>query len=107
VPRLPGSGFRGCREHLSEDEVDQTNDRKSVDQVLALLQVLDCDVDLVVGRRAPDEGPNRDWNRRSPVWRDRPAFTPRDDPWVQRDHLVLSPTTSRTQMSPSSSLQVK
>jgi len=28
--------------------LDQTNYRKSVDQVLALLQVLDCDVDLVV-----------------------------------------------------------
>jgi hypothetical protein len=31
--------------------VDQTNYRKSVDQVLALLQVLDCDVDLVVRAR--------------------------------------------------------
>ena len=28
--------------------LDQTNTRKSVDQLLALLQVLDCDVDLVV-----------------------------------------------------------
>jgi hypothetical protein len=28
--------------------LDQTNDRKSVDQLLALLQVLNCDVDLVV-----------------------------------------------------------
>ncbi len=28
--------------------LDQTNYRKSVDQVVALLQVLDCDVDLVV-----------------------------------------------------------
>lgn len=28
--------------------LDQTNDRKSIDQVLALLQVLNCDVDLVV-----------------------------------------------------------
>jgi len=28
--------------------LDQTNDRKSVDQVLALLQVLHCEVDLVV-----------------------------------------------------------
>jgi hypothetical protein len=28
--------------------LDQTNDRKSVDQVLALLQVLDCEVELVV-----------------------------------------------------------
>ena len=28
--------------------LDQTNDRKSVDQVLALLQVLNCEVDLVV-----------------------------------------------------------
>jgi hypothetical protein len=31
--------------------LDQTNYRKSVDQVLALLQVLDCDVDLVVRAR--------------------------------------------------------
>jgi hypothetical protein len=28
--------------------VDQTNYRKSIDQVLALLQVLDCEVDLAV-----------------------------------------------------------
>jgi hypothetical protein len=28
--------------------LDQTNYRKSIDQVLALLQVLDCDVDLVI-----------------------------------------------------------
>jgi len=28
--------------------LDQSNDRKSVDQLLSLLQVLDCDVDLVV-----------------------------------------------------------
>lgn len=28
--------------------LDQTNDRTSVDQVIALLQVLNCDVDLVV-----------------------------------------------------------
>lgn len=28
--------------------LDQTNDRKSIDQVLALLQVLNCEVDLVV-----------------------------------------------------------
>ena len=28
--------------------LDQTNYRKSVDQILALLQVLNCDVDLVV-----------------------------------------------------------
>ena len=31
--------------------LDQTNYRKSVDQVLALLAVLDCDVDLVVRAR--------------------------------------------------------
>ncbi len=31
--------------------VDQTNQRKSVDQLLSLLQVLDCDVDFVVGVR--------------------------------------------------------
>ena len=31
--------------------LDQTNYRKSVDQVLALLQVLNCDVDLVVRTR--------------------------------------------------------
>jgi hypothetical protein len=28
--------------------LDQTNYRKSLDQVLALLQVLNCDVDLVI-----------------------------------------------------------
>ncbi len=28
--------------------LDQTNDRKSVDQVVALLQVLNCEVDLIV-----------------------------------------------------------
>jgi hypothetical protein len=28
--------------------LDQTNYRKTVDQLLALLQVLNCDVDLVV-----------------------------------------------------------
>ena len=32
--------------------VDQTNYRKSVDQLLSLLQVLDCDVDFVVGVRS-------------------------------------------------------
>ncbi len=32
--------------------VDQTNYRKSVDQLLSLLQVLDCDVDFVVGARS-------------------------------------------------------
>ena len=31
--------------------VDQTNSRKSVDRLLSLLQVLDCDVDFVVGVR--------------------------------------------------------
>jgi hypothetical protein len=31
--------------------LDQTNYRKSVDQVLALLQVLNCDVDLVVRKQ--------------------------------------------------------
>ena len=33
--------------------LDQTNYRKSVDQVLALLQVLNCDVDLVVRTKTP------------------------------------------------------
>jgi hypothetical protein len=32
--------------------LDQTNDRKSVDRMLALLQALDCEVDLVVKDRA-------------------------------------------------------
>jgi len=32
--------------------LDQTNYRKSVDQVLALLRVLDCDVDFVVRKRS-------------------------------------------------------
>src|SRR4030095_1125000 len=40
--------------------LDQTNYRKSVDQLLALLQVLNCDVDLVVrtktARRNTPEG---------------------------------------------------
>ena len=31
--------------------LDQTNYRKSMDQVLSLLTVLDCDVDLVVRAR--------------------------------------------------------
>lgn len=31
--------------------LDQTNYRKSIDQVLALLQVLDCDVELVVRKK--------------------------------------------------------
>ena len=31
--------------------LDQTNYRKSVDQLLALLQVLNCDVDLVIRRK--------------------------------------------------------
>ena len=34
--------------------LDQTNHRKSVDQLLALLQVLNCDVDLVVRERRRD-----------------------------------------------------
>lgn len=32
--------------------LDQTNDRKTVDRMLALLQALDCEVDLVVRDRA-------------------------------------------------------
>ena len=32
--------------------LDQTNDRKSIDQLLALLNVLDCDVDLVIRAKA-------------------------------------------------------
>ena len=32
--------------------LDQTNYRKSVDQVLALLRVLDCDVEFIVKRRS-------------------------------------------------------
>jgi len=32
--------------------LDQTNYRKSIDQVLGLLRVLDCDVDFVVTRRS-------------------------------------------------------
>jgi len=34
--------------------LDQTNYRKSIDQVLVLLQVLNCDVDLVIRKRLPD-----------------------------------------------------
>ncbi len=37
--------------------VDQTNYRKSVDKLLSLLQVLDCDVELVV--RHPERKPAR------------------------------------------------
>ena len=36
--------------------LDQTNYRKSVDQLLSLLQVLDCDVELVVGPRGESRG---------------------------------------------------
>jgi predicted XRE-type DNA-binding protein len=36
--------------------VDQTNYRKSVDQLLSLLHVLDCDVDLVVKTRSVARG---------------------------------------------------
>jgi hypothetical protein len=32
--------------------LDQTNYRKSVDQLLHLLRILDCDVDLVIRERA-------------------------------------------------------
>jgi hypothetical protein len=32
--------------------LDQTNDRKSIDQLLLLLNVLECDVDLVVRARS-------------------------------------------------------
>jgi predicted XRE-type DNA-binding protein len=35
--------------------VDQTNYRKSIDQLLALLQVLDCDVELVVRPKPSSE----------------------------------------------------
>jgi len=33
--------------------IDQTNYRKSIDQLLALLQILDCDIELVVRTRRP------------------------------------------------------
>jgi len=36
--------------------LDQTNDRKSVDRLLALLQVLDCDVELTVRPRKTSRG---------------------------------------------------
>lgn len=36
--------------------LDQTNYRKSIDQVLSLLHVLDCDVDLIVRDRAVNVG---------------------------------------------------
>lgn len=36
--------------------LDQTNYRKSVDKLLSLLQVLDCDVELVVHRKAGHGG---------------------------------------------------
>ena len=49
--------------------VDQTNHRKSVDQLLSLLQVLDCDVDFVVAVRSTA--------RRVPRARGRVADAPR------------------------------
>lgn len=36
--------------------LDQKNLQKSVDQMLSLLQVLDCDVDLIVRARTPPRG---------------------------------------------------
>lgn len=36
--------------------LDQTNERKSVDQLLVLLQVLDCEVELTVRARKPSRG---------------------------------------------------
>jgi hypothetical protein len=33
--------------------LDQTNYKKSIDQLTALLQVLDCEVDLVVRKKRP------------------------------------------------------
>ncbi len=36
--------------------LDQTNDRKSVDQMVALLQVLDCEVELTVRARKTPRG---------------------------------------------------
>ena len=36
--------------------LDQTNYRKSVDQVLTLLHVLDCDVDVIVSDKALEAG---------------------------------------------------
>jgi hypothetical protein len=63
LTRIKSRCLRGARSPLSKREIvrrlgtsaaqlyrllDQTNYRKSVDQLLALLQVLNCDVDLVV-----------------------------------------------------------
>jgi hypothetical protein len=45
IRRLGTSAGQLCR------LLDQTNNRNSVDQLLALLQVLNCDVDLVVGKK--------------------------------------------------------
>jgi len=39
--------------------LDQKNSRKSIDKLLALLQVLDCEVDLVVRPRKKPAGPER------------------------------------------------
>lgn len=36
--------------------LDQTNNQTSVDQVLSLLHVLDCDVDLVIRAKTPSRG---------------------------------------------------
>lgn len=40
--------------------LDQTNYRKSVDKLLSLLQVLDCDVELVVHQRGEKCAPRND-----------------------------------------------
>ena len=42
IRRLGTSATQFCR------LLDQTNDSKSVDQLVSLLQILDCEVDLVV-----------------------------------------------------------
>ena len=60
--------------------VDQTNHRKSMDQLLSLLQVLDCDVDFVVGVRKTA------WPR-VPQAGGRVANVPRTHPAQREDDL--------------------
>jgi predicted XRE-type DNA-binding protein len=44
--------------------LDQKNYRKSIDQLLFLLQVFDCDIDLVVRAREGSQGKRRDKEKR-------------------------------------------
>jgi len=60
--------------------LDQTNYRKSVDQVLALLQVLNCDMDLVAAQiniaKSSDANPGGVLAPRKPLPFDIPSDSP-------------------------------